>query len=401
MRRMLTSLLPLLILTASILGAWAMVAPRPVVETHPPEVLPPLIRVLTVQPQDLQLTVRTQGTVTPRTEIDLVPEVSGRVVSIAPSLAAGGFFEAGEILLTIDPRDYELAVSRAQAEVAQAEQRRATAEAEAAVARQEWESLGHGEASPLALREPQLAEARAALVAARAALEQAQRDLKRTRVPAPFAGRVREKSVDVGQFVTRGTPVGKIYAVDYAEVRLPLSDDQLAFLDLPLDYRGEEKRKPGPQVRLRAKFAGRQHVWSGRIVRTEGAIDPKSRVVYAVARVENPYSRGERPERPPLAVGLFVEAEILGRHVQDAVVLPRAAVRSGDQVLVVDSENRLRFRPIETLQADGEKVVAHSGLAADERICVSPLDTAVDGMKVRTVEESSAIELTQTPEMAR
>jgi RND family efflux transporter MFP subunit len=336
--------LPVLVVALGAIGAIAMIAARPDVPTQMPEVRPPLVRVLQVETQETRLSVRTQGTVTPRTESSLVPEVAGRIVSASPAFVEGGFFEKGEVLITIDPRDYELAVVRARARVAEAELRFEREEEEAAVARREWEELGDGEPTRLVLREPQLAEAGAALAAAKADVERAELDLERTRVRAPYTGRIRQKNVDVGQYVTPGTLVALLYAVDYAEVRLPIPDADLAFLDLPLDYRGSASGKGGPEVILTTSFAGREFRWQGAIVRTEGELDPRSRMVHAVAQVQDPYGRGGEPDRPPLAVGMFVQAEILGRMTEGVVVLPRSALRGRDQVLVVDEEDRLRFR---------------------------------------------------------
>jgi multidrug efflux pump subunit AcrA (membrane-fusion protein) len=219
---------------------------------------------------------------------------------------------------------------------------------------------------------------------------------------------VRNERVDVGQFVSRGVAIATLYAVDYAEVRLPIPDRELAYVDLPLAYRpgnGSETgmetiaADDGSPVRLHAEFAGREHVWTGRIVRTEGEIDPKSRMIHAVARVEDPYARKADSARPPLAVGLFVEAEILGRSVDAAVMLPRAALRrdeagpgepsrDGHFVLVVNDDSRLEFRPVEVLRSEREEVVIGAGLASGERVCVSPLRAPVDGMAVRVAGEA-------------
>lgn len=374
---------PLAVLGLAALGASAMIAMRPDVQVQEPELPPPLVRTQAVAPGEVTLTVSSQGTVSPRTESQLVPEVSGRVIEVAPSFASGGFFERDEVLLRIDPFDYEQAVVRVRSEVARARLRLSQEEAEAAVAREEWTELGQGDGSPLALRELHVEDARAALAAAEAELVRVERDLERTRVRAPFAGRVREKSVDVGQFVNRGTPVARIYAVDWAEVRLPLPDDQLAFLDLPLDYRGEDAAASGPSVTLRAEFAGRAYEWSGRVVRTEGEIDPISRMVHVVARVKDPYSRGDDRERPPLAAGMYVEAEIEGLTLRDVAVLPRAALRPDGRVLVVDDEDRLRFREVDVLRTTREALFVRGGLAAGERVCLSPLEVVSDGMRVR------------------
>ena len=286
--------------------------------------------------------------------------------------------------LKIDSHDYEQALVRARADVANMKLRLVQEEAEFKVAQSEWADLGQGEATALTLREPQLENAKAALAAAEANILTAQRNLERTQIRASYVGRVRQKNVDVGQFVTVGSPVGIIYAIDYVEIRLPLPDSDLAYLDLPLVYRGQRANQKGPRVTLRANFAGEAHEWEGRIVRTEGEIDSMSRMVHAVAQVTNPYGRGSDPDRPPLAAGLFVEAEIEGNQVENVVLLPRSALRENNRVLVVDSEDRLRFRAIDLLRATREEIVVESGLEAGERVCLSPLEAVTDGMKVRT-----------------
>ena len=193
--------------------------------------------------------------------------------------------------------------------------------------------------------------------------------------------------MDVGQYVTPGTPLARVYAVDYAEIRLPLPDAELAYLDLPLDYRDEAARDTGPEVILRADFAGKTHEWRGRIVRTEGEIDPRSRMVYTVARVKDPYARGDDPSRPPLAAGLYVEAEILGHGAEGVAVVPRSAVRNGDTVLVVDEDDLLRFRTVDILRTGDQKAIIRSGLAAGERLCLSSLVAVTDGMRVRILQD--------------
>ena len=232
------------------------------------------------------------------------------------------------------------------------------------------------------MREPQLDDAHAAVAAAEANLLRAQRDLERAEITAPYAGRVRYKNVDVGQFVTVGNAVATIYAVDVAEIRLPLPDDQLAYLDLPLSFRGTRNR-PGPRVTVRTTFAGATYTWDGRVVRTESEIDPVSRMVHVVAEVRDPYIPGTDPNRPPLAVGMYVEAEIEGREFDQVVVLPRAAVRGQVQVLVIDADNRVRFRDVEILRSTVESVFVSGGLAQGERVVVSTIDSPTEGMLVQ------------------
>jgi RND family efflux transporter MFP subunit len=378
-------LMPIVVLAAGLLGAWLMTANRKEPERHRPEPPVPLVRVSEVAIVDVTLTVASQGTVRPRTESTLSAEVSGLVVEVSPTFVDGGFFEEGDLLLQIDPQDYRQARVEAESRLAAAELRLAQEAAAGELARAEWAELGEGEATALTLHEPQLAEAAAAVAAARESIAQAQRNLERTEVRAPYAGRLRLKQVDLGQLVNRGAPLASIYAVDAAEVRLPLPDDQLAFIDLPLSYRNEADDATGPEVILQAEFAGRSHEWTGRIVRTEGEIDPRSRMIHAVARVDDPYSRSEDPQRPPLASGLWVTATISGRFVQGVSVLSRAALRDGDQVLVLNGDNRVRFRDVEVLRKTANDVVIRSGLEAGERVVLSQLATVTDGMKVRTL----------------
>jgi RND family efflux transporter MFP subunit len=383
-RTLLLTGLPLLILFAGAGIAAGMILTRPAVERQPPQTPPPLVRVLEVELENRTLTVETQGTVLPRTESTLVAEVSGRVVWVSPRLVNGGFFGRDDELLRIDSTDYEQALARARAEVASAEVRLARQRADAEIAREEWSRLGEGTGTPLALRELQLAEARAALEAARAAEARAARDLERTVVRAPYAGRVRSESVDPGQFLAPGASIARVYAVDYAEVRLPLPDEDLAFIELPLHYRDDRRDDEGPPVTLAATFAGRTHQWIGRLVRTEGEIDARTRMVYTVARVRDPYARRDDPQRPPLSVGMFVHAEITGITAESVAAIPRAALRDERTTLVVDEENRLRFRELSVLRLTEDEAIIRDGLADGERICLTPLDAVVDGMKVRT-----------------
>ena len=388
--RSLRFLLPLLIVTAAGLGAVTMILNRPPVETLTPVVELPGVRVHEVTLEDVPLTVTSQGTVRPRTESQLVPEIAGRVTWVAPSFAEGGFFEAGDALVRIDPFDYEQMLISARSQLAQARLRLAQEEAEAEVAQREWETLGRGDPRELALRKPQLEDARASVAAAEASVERATRDLERAEIVAPYAGRVRSKEVDIGQYVRVGDTVATIYAVDVAEVRLPLPDDELAYLDLPLSYRGV-RQGTRPRVTLRATFAGETHAWAGRVVRTESEIDSVSRMVHAIAEVADPYAPGPNPNRPPLAVGMYVEAEIGGRTARDVAVLPRPALRGRAQVLIVTPDDRLSFRDVDVLRTSTESVIVRAGLRAGELVVTSPLDTPTDGMRVQLADADAGL----------
>ena len=253
------------------------------------------------------------------------------------------------------------------------------------MAQREWEALGRGDPRELTLRIPQLEDARASVAAAEANVKRAARDLERADVIAPYAGRVRTKNVDVGQFVTVGAPIATVYSVDVAEVGLALPDEELAYLDLPLAYRGAANVR-SPRVVLRTTFAGARYEWGGRVVRTESEIDPISRMVQLVAEVQDPYAAGPDPRRPPLAVGMYVEAEIEGRAFSDIAVVPRAALRGRNQVLVIDPENRVHLRDVDILRATTESVFVEGGLATGELIAVSALDNPTEGMFVQVTD---------------
>lgn len=375
---------PGVILLVCVFGAVTLLATSPRLEPSVPEPVATLVRVLEVQPQSVKLTVHSQGTVAPNTETELIPEVSGRVSWISPSLVNGGTFQEGEPLLRLEDQDYRSTLVRAQAALARAE-----AEHEhAAFELERTESL---EAKQLASRSVLENAVRAQRVAeavlrdAEAGLAQAERDLERTEMRAPFTGLVRREAVDIGQFVSRGTSVATLYASADAEVRLPIADRQLAYLNLPVGIRGELPVALQPAVTLSAEFAGQQLTWSGRIVRTEAQIDTMSRMVHVVARVDN------AAQSAPLSVGLFVDAEIEGLTADGVMVLPRSALREGNRVLVVDAEDRLRYRDVEPLRLYQDEVLVSAGLAPGERVCISPIQTAVEGMPVKPMPQADSL----------
>ncbi|MGC9325591.1 MAG: efflux RND transporter periplasmic adaptor subunit [Desulfomonilia bacterium] len=377
-------LVPVGIILIGLVGAIVMVATRPKVEQRPVPFLPPLVRAQTVSYQDVQLSVNSQGTVTPRTETDLISQVAGTIITVSPQFASGGFFEEDELLIRIDPRDYEYAIARLEADVAQSRVRLVREEEEASIARAEWERIGSSsEPSPLVLREPQLEEARTILRAAQASLKQAKLNLERTRIIAPYPGRVREKNIDIGQYVSPGFRLGTVYSIDTAEVRLPVPDSDLAYLDICLDPENGRFTCPVLGVSLTADFAGRTHTWKGTIVRVEGEIDPRTRMVTLVCSVPDPYNRMSDSPGTPLAVGMFVDAEIFGKRVDDVVVIERSALRGEDTVLIIDDEDRLHYQKVNVLKTDARSAIITDGLSQGQRVCISPLEAVVDGMKVR------------------
>ena len=182
-----------------------------------------------------------------------------------------------------------------------------------------------------------------------------------------------------------------MYATDIVEVRLPLTDRQVALLDLPLDYEDLSVAGEGTPVTLSARFADREWQWQGEIVRTDASIDVDSRVVYAVVVVERPFSREPGSDRPPLGIGLFVHAEIQGRDIAQVTNLPRSALRNDGSVLLVDTEDRLQPRSVRVLKSNLERIWVQ-GIHANERVVVSALPMAVTGMLV-TVRDATALAL--------
>lgn len=374
-------LLPVGIVVAGIGLAAAIIATGPKLEPVPPASNAPMVRTWEAQSQSVQMSSITHGSVLPRTESELVPEVSGRVVYMSPSLVSGGFFKKGDVLLKVDPLDYEVALEQARAALASSKSE--VTNARKAHARQldlaKKQSTSESQRDD-ALNRMQFAEA--AEREARARLSRAERDLERTSIVAPFEGRVRSERVDVGQFISRGSPIASLYSTDYAEVRLPIHDEELAFLELPLATEGNGER-PLPVAILRARFAGEEHEWRGVVVRTEGELDPKTRMINVVAQVEAPYETSG--DRPPLAVGLFVEAEILGRVIDNIYVIPRSALQANDQVYIIGEDNTVEFRDVDIARIIGEQVYLRDGLETGETVCLSTLNNAIQGMSVRPV----------------
>jgi len=351
-----------------------------------------MVEAMTVTAQDYPIKIRSRGTVSPRTQSTLIPEVSGRVVKVSAALRSGGFFEKGEELLHIDPTDYDNAVVIARADLAKARLALAQELAQADQARRDWERLSPKEApSPLVIRQPQVDSARAEVAAAEARLSQAEVKLARTRIVAPYVGRVLQKQVDVGQYVAPGTTLATIYAVDYVEIRLPLTDNQVGFVDLPEQYRGGPSSVPagkGAVVTLTARIGLDRYTWRGRLVRTDGSIDTENRQLFVVAQVDDPYAR--HGATPPLKVGQFVEAEIEGRTLHNVFVLPRSIIEPGEKVVVIDDQHRLQRRQVEVRWRDGEHAVISGGLMAGEQVSLTPMVFAAEGTVVRIQGEETA-----------
>jgi RND family efflux transporter MFP subunit len=386
-------LVPLLLIAASIGGAVVMLLTRPEAKEAEPELARLLVEVIEVNPGDVTVTVESRGTVAARTRTSLVSEVTGRILSVAEPFVAGGFFREGDVLLRIDPRNYETAVTQAEAAVARA---RTAVEQERALARyakedfdraRELAAVRGDQATALTLREPQLAQARAELASAEAALVQAREDLARTVLRAPYDGLVREKLADVGQYVNPGTPVAELFAVDYAEVRLPLTAEDLAFLDLPETF-GAAPASALP-VTLRAQLGGEARSWPARLVRTEGVFDTRTRVLYAVAQIQDPYGLDRTWPQGPLRIGTFVTAEVQGSVLRDVYTIPRHALRPGERLWLVDEQERLARAQVEVVRADERRVYVRGGLEPGDRVALTPLEDPLPGAPVRVLQDGA------------
>jgi RND family efflux transporter MFP subunit len=382
-------ILPFVIIGAGAAVMVIMVASRPEPRREARKEPGVLVEVITVRKADHRVTVKGTGTVQPAQEISVVPQVGGRITSVSPSLVAGGFFRKGELLFSIEDTDYRLALERAEAARAKAEYELATIESQAGVARVEWERLyeeSAEEPNPLVLYEPQLKNARAALASASSSVRQAEIDLERTRVSAPFNSRVRSEEIDLGQYVRAGTGVAVLAGTDTAEIAVPLPLDELRWLSIPKN--GSDGSGSSASVRL--SVGGVLYEWQGRVIRSTGEVDPGSRMMNVVVEVKDPYGlQGRRDGRPPLAAGAFVDVHLAGTTLSDVFTIPRRAFRDNAQVWAVHGDDTLRIRNVTPLRVEREVVVIGEGLAEGDRLVLTTVSGAADGMRLRPMEEGS------------
>lgn len=378
MRKIFKFAAPIAVVAASvgsvIVLAQAKEAPEKTIEAPRPVSL----YVDEVRSESVTVSVTTQGEVRAKTDVSLVPQVSGRIIQVSPAFAEGGQFSANETLIKIEDSDYRLAVTSAEARVAEAAVRLEQELADARIKSKQWEEwVNDGEPTPLALNKPQVAEAQAKLRAAEADLDNARLNLGRTNITVPFDGRVLERNIGVGQFVSGATTLGRVFATNTVEVRLPLTDSQLGELALPIGFVAKEGNSP--LVSLKANIGGTDRVWKGRIVRVNASVDSQTRLVYAIAEVEDPY--GEAADRGmPLAVGLFVSADIEGVVPHNALVMPRNALRGEDKVYVISAANKLEIRTVDILSTSADRIVVMSGVEPGEKVVTSPVRSPYDGM---------------------
>lgn len=344
-----------------------------------------------INPRSYQFTLRSFGTVQPRTRSLLVSQVSGQIIDVNPVFRDGGFFNKDEILIRIDDRDYASEVKVARASLLQAQLSLEEEKAQARQAEQDWVRLGNGEAAPdLVLRKPQLAAAEAVVYSAKARLEKAELDLERTRIRAPYDGRILSTKVDVGQFVNSNSSLAEVFATDVVEIRLPLKNSDLNFIDLPENYRGKPVlEEQFPRVTIISDL-GQPQSWQGRIVRAEAALDSNSHQLYVVAQIQDPFAVANS-DKIPLKIGQYVTAEIEGRRLDSALVIPTRSLYQGSYVYAIEN-GVLQRREVEVAFQTAEDTVIAAGLKAASEVVTSPLGQVASGTRVNTgVSETAAL----------
>ncbi|MGK0500223.1 MAG: RND family efflux transporter MFP subunit [Oceanicoccus sp.] len=369
---------------------------RPSAEIAEPAYKPVTVDAAQVVKQNLRIPVQAQGTVSPLRETALQAEVSGRIIEAAENFLVGGFIATGDVMLRIDPRDYQTGSLRAQSVLRSAESSLAQEKGRAQVALREWNNLPKGgkrsqDATDLYLRKPQLAEAEARLLAAQADLNTARDNLERTIIKAPYDALISAKHGELGQFVTVGTPLADIFSVEQAEVRLPIPQSKLDYLELPT---GVEAYKGNAKVDLYTEVAGERKQWVASLHRTEGVFDERSRVLYTIARIEDPYALKD-PAGLVLRMGTFVNANIQGRELQGVVSLPRYILRAGNLLWVIDKDNVLRNRQVAVLRAGGDQIYVSAGLENGELVCLTMMDSSFTGATVTLQSNTPSNELRQ------
>ncbi len=384
--------LPLILIGLSILVVVALVAYKNSqrAERKPETTRAILVDTITAEVNSLNLIINSQGTVKPRTETALVAEVSGKIVKISADFVAGGFFREGDVLLQIDPSDYRAGLKRAEAALASREAKLADETARSEQALKDWRNMGkQGHPSDLGLRKPQMADAKANVSAAEADVEKARRDLERTQITVPYDGLVRLKGVDIGQYVTPGTRLGITFAIDTAEVRLPLTSTDMKYLELPTGTEARNQDRSFPPVTLSIKSAGITDQWQAQIIRTEGVVDETSRVVYAVAQIIDPYGVLGQSHQKELKIGTFVNAAIQGLPADNVVTLPRYVLQSNNTVLIINENNELEILPVTVLRAEPKIVYISSGIKAGAQVITTTLDAPVPGTRLITREQQN------------
>ena len=363
----------------TVIMIFAKPAPKPVQNKF----VPPVVETMNAIPQSYKVQINSQGTVVPRTEITLTSEIPGKIDFVSRKIQSGSSFDKGDTLLVLDQRDFELALIAAQSSMYQAQVVYERELAESEVAKKEWGNINGGKASNLALRKPQLDQAKAALAAAEANYQRALLNVERTYILAPFKGRVRNEYVDIGMVVSPGIPLAQIYAVDMVEVTLPIAENDIKFLSIPLDGRMVPFSKQ-PGMTLTSSFAGFTQTWNGKILRSAAEIDSRTRMLSVIGQVP---AKPSKQSNLPIKVGMFVNASIEGRSFNDIFVIPREKVRDGE-VWVLNNEGILNKREVSVLRYEKDKALISNGFETGDKVLLTRLDVLVEGMKLEKKDKS-------------
>lgn len=354
-----------------------------------------LVEIQTISPQAYDIVLESYGVVAPRTQSDLVAQVSGQIMKVADQFRDGGFFEKGDPLVWIDDRDYTAEAQIAQANVLSAQQALLEEQAMGEQALKDWKRLGNGaQAGDLVLRKPQLESAKASLLSAQAQLQKAQLSVERSIVKAPYAGRILNTEADLGQVVSANTAIASIYSIDVIEVRLPINNSDLALIDLPKEYRNNIAVANKSKVYLHSDAVGKQN-WIANLVRTEGAIDSSTQQLYVVAQIEDPYSQ-LHDDMVPIKIGQYVDAQLMGKRLNDAIVIPNSAIYQGSYVYIVNEGVLLR-KEINIQWQNSEHAIIDQGLAVGDTLVLTPMGQVSSGTRVKILEPSSGNEQADQP----
>ena len=372
---------PIFIIILGLAICSVLIFTKPIAKPEAIKRISPIVQVKNLLPESIPMTILSQGTVIPSTESQIYPEITGRVIYVSSKLYEGSSFKKDDVLLKIDSKDYELLIKTAEANLAAAKTNYSIAKAESESAQDEWNKIGDGKATDLTLKKPQLAQAKSAVEAAEADLERLKRNLEKTEIRAPYDGLVRKKNIDIGTVIAPGYLLGSVYATDYIEVKLPIADKDLIFLDIPLDGSGIDAENQ-PIVYFKGIFGGKEITWEGTIVRLEAEIDPKNRMAILIGKVSSPYDISKH--ETPLRVGQFVEAEIVGKRFENIYKINRDLIKNNNEIAIVNKvDTTIDFKTVNVIRYIDDIAFIDRGITPQTPICLTTLDVMYKGMKVQ------------------
>ncbi|MGI2143924.1 efflux RND transporter periplasmic adaptor subunit [Shewanella frigidimarina] len=368
-------ILPIIVLGIGIAGLVGIAALKKPPEEKPAVDTTPLVSVEALEYKPMTFSVSSYGVVAAKYDTELVAQVSGEIIYLTDKFVKGGFVKKGDVLAKIDPSDYEAGLLDAQANIASSKANMVQERANAEVALREWAEITSSKPTDLSLRKPQLAQELAKLKSAEAGLLRAQRDLERTVIRAPYDALISSREIGLGAYVTTGSKIGHVYNTDTAEIRLPLADKEMQYLD---------QKGTHAEVRLVGNFAGSKQEWIGKIVRSEGVVDSKSRMTYLVAEIDDPY--GLNSDKNELRFGTYVTAYVEGSNAGNVAIIPRHLIVNG-LVAVMDSDKTLRYKPVNIIRQEGANVVISEGIESGVQVITSALDYPLEGMQLALPED--------------